>query len=227
MQTKIFIQFHDVELLRNKNSILKQITFSIRKGDFVYILGNTGSGKSSLLQAIYAQLPIHKGSAIVDDIPLHQIDKQAIPYLRRKLGIVSYSFPLSSHLSVEKNLDFVLSATDWSDQASKNTRIAQVLQLLRIEHLKNQKADQLTKKEYLQVLIARALPNDPPILLIDSPVQHLDIQAAQEMLRFIYQHSQNNDITVLLATVNNKIPQLLAGDKILMCEFNTVTEIES
>ena len=99
------------------------------------------------------------------------------------------------------------------------------LQLLRIEHLKGQKVDQLTKKEYLQVLIARALLNDPPILLVDAPVQHLDIQAAQEILNFIYQHSQNNEITVLLATVNNKIPQLLVGDKILMCEFNTVTEI--
>jgi len=226
MQTKIFIQFLDVEILQNKNSILKEVSFSIRKGDFVYILGSTGSGKSSLIQAISAQIPIHKGSAVIDDIPIHQIDKNSVPYLRRKLGIVSHAFPLSTQLTVEGNLDFVLSATDWTDKKSKNTRIAQVLEILKIDYLKSKKVHQLTKKEYLQVLIARALLNDPSILLVDAPVQHLDVQASQEILNFIYQYAQKNELTVLLATVNNKIPELLVGDKILMCDKNTVTEIE-
>jgi cell division transport system ATP-binding protein len=226
MQTKIFIQFLDVDILRNKTSILKDVSFSIRKGDFVYILGSTASGKSSLLQSIYAQIPIHKGSAVIDDTPIHQIDKNAIPYLRRKVGIVSDAFPLSNQLRVEENLDFVLSATDWTDKKSKNTRIAQVLDTLNIDYLKSKKVAQLTKKEYLQVLIARALLNDPSILLLDAPVQHLDVRASQEILNFIYQYAQKNELTVLLATVNNKIPELLMGDKILMCDKNTVTEIE-
>lgn len=225
MQTKNFIQFSNVSISRNKILVLKNINISIRKGDFTYLLGNTGSGKSTLLQAIYAQQPIQQGNLVVDQIPVHQIDQSTRPYLRRKIGLVSDSFPLNTSLSVGQNLEFVLNVTDWLSTANRAARIQQVLQLLNITLLEKQKIDHLTKKEYVQVLIARALLNSPSILLLDAPVQHLDVQAAQEILHFIYQYAQNNTTTVLLATVNNKIPQLIAGDKVLLCQDNTIAEM--
>lgn len=226
MQTKSFIQFSNVSIRRNKVLILKNVNISIQKGDFVYLLGNSGSGKSTLLQTIFAQQLVQEGNLLVDEIPVHQIDQNTLPYLRRKIGLVSDSFPLNHNLSVEQNLEFVLNATDWFDTTNKTTRIQQVLQLLNIPFLEKQKIDQLTKKEYVQVLIARALLNSPSILLLDAPVQHLDVQAAQEILRFLYQYAQNHIITVILATLNNKISELIAGDKILICQDNTIKEIE-
>ena len=226
MQIKSFIQFNNVSIHRNKILVLKNINISIRKGDFVYFLGSTGSGKSTLLQAICAQQSIREGNLIVDEIPVHQIDLNTRPYLRRKIGLVSDSFPLNNNLSVSQNLDFVLNATDWSGTTNRATRVHQVLELLNISFLKNKKIAQLTKKEYVQVLIARALLNNPSILLLDAPVQHLDIQAAQEILRFLYQYAQKNTTTVLFATVNNKIPQFFAGDQVFFCQEGTVKEME-
>jgi cell division transport system ATP-binding protein len=226
MQTKNFIQFSNISISRNKILVFKNINISIRKGDFIYLLGKTGSGKSTVLQTICAQQPIQEGNLVVDEIPVHQIDHNTRPYLRRKIGLVSDSFPLNNNLSVVQNLDFVLNATDWSDAVNKIARINQVLQLLNITSLENQKIAQLTKKEYVQVLIARALLNSPSILLLDAPVQHLDVQAAQEVLRFLYQYAQNHGTTVLFATVNNKIPQFMAGDQVLLCQDNTIKEME-
>lgn len=226
MQTKTFIQFTEVEILHNKISILKNVSFNVFKGDFVYVLGNTGSGKSSLLDILSAQLPIAKGSVVLDDISIHNISAEDIPYLRRKLGIISPSYPLLEEWTVEKNLDFVLCATGWDDTVSRNTQIERVLQLLKIEDLKTKKIPVLSKKEYVQVLIARALLNAPSILLIDAPVEHLDVQAAQEVLGFLYHYAQHNGITTFFATVNNKIPQLLAGDKALLCKDGTVEDME-
>jgi cell division transport system ATP-binding protein len=226
MQTKNFIQFNNVSISRNKILVLKNINISIRRGDFIYLLGSTGSGKSTLLQAICAQQPIQEGNLMVDEIPVHQIDYNTRPYLRRKIGLVSDSFPLNNNLSVGQNLDFVLNATDWSGTANKATRVQQVLELLNTPFLENKKIAQLTKKEYVQVLIARALLNNPSILLLDAPVQHLDVQAAQEILRFLYQYAQKNGTTVLFATVNNKIPQFIAGDQVFFCQDNTIKEME-
>jgi cell division transport system ATP-binding protein len=226
MQTKNFIQFSNVSISRNKILVFKNINISIRKGDFIYLLGNTGSGKSTLLQAICAQQSIQEGNLVVDEIPVHQIDHNTRPYLRRKIGLVSDSFPLNSNLSVGQNLLFVLNATDWTDTTNKAARINQVLELLDIASLENQEITQLTKKEYVQVLIARALLNSPSILLLDAPVQHLDVQAAQEILRFLYQYAQTHVTTVLFATVNNKIPQFMAGDQVFFCKDNTIKEME-
>jgi len=226
MQTKSFIQFNNVSISRNKILVLKNINISIRKGDFIYLLGSTGSGKSTLLQAIYAQQSIQEGNLVVDEIPVHQIDHNTRPYLRRKIGLVSESFPLNNNLSVGQNLDFVLNATDWFDTANKAARIHQVLELLNISFLENKKIAALTKKEYVQVLIARALLNNPSILLLDAPVQHLDVQAAQEILQFVYQYAQKNTTTVLFATVNNKISQFIVGDQVYLCQDNTIEEIE-
>lgn len=226
MQSKNFIQFSNVSISRNKILVLKDINISIRKGDFVYLLGKTGSGKSTLFQAICAQSPIQEGNLVVDEIPVHQIDHNTRPYLRRKIGLVSDSFPLNSNLSVSQNLDFVLNATDWTDTTNKTLRINQVLDALSIHTLEHKEIAQLTKKEYIQVLIARALLNTPSLLLLDAPVQHLDAQAAQEILRFIYQYAQKNATTVLFATVNNKIPQFIAGDQVLICQDNTIKVME-
>lgn len=226
MQTKNFIQFSNVSISRNKILVLKNINISIRKGDFIYLLGKTGSGKSTLFQAICAQQPIQEGNLMVDEIPVHQIDYNTRPYLRRKIGLVSDSFPLNHNLSVGQNLEFVLNATDWSDSANKKARIHQVLELLNIAFLEQTTIAQLTKKEYVQVLIARALLNTPSILLLDAPVQYLDVQAAQEVLRFVHQYAQENAITVLFATVNTKIPSFMAGDQVFLCQGNTVKEME-
>lgn len=224
MQTKTFIQYSDVEILRGNTPILKQVSFSIRKGDFIYVLGETGSGKSSLLMSLSTQIPISNGSILIDDIFAHQLDKSSIPFFKRKFGIVSHSFPLVHYLNVYDNLDLVLSATGWEKESDKNSQIDKVLQLLKIESLKTANIQDLNKKTYVQVLLARALLNNPPILLLDAPVEDLDVQAAQEILAFIHQFAQKSNTTVFFTTVNNKIPKLLAGDKILTCQNQTIVE---
>lgn len=226
MQTKIFIQFLDAEILRNKTSVLKHVSFTLQKGDFAYLIGPTGSGKSSLLQSISAQLPVQKGSLTVDDIPIHKMDKQAIPYLRRKIGIVSSDFPLSQHLSVEENLSLVLQATDWQQNKSQKARIQEVLTLLGIANYSNKKIPELTKKVQLQVMIARALLNAPSILLLDEPTRHIDATAAQEILNFLFHYSQTQETTVLLATVDYSLTEILTADKVLLCKDQQVVEQE-
>lgn len=225
MQTNSFIHFTNVSVVKNSTLILKEVNFSIRKGDFVYLLGQTGSGKSSLLETIYAELPIQEGNIIVDQIPVHQITLNTRPYLRRKIGLVSTDFPLIPNASIEQNLDLVLHATSWTDPQQKATRIDQVLQLLEGAHLKNQKADQLTKKEYVKILIARALLNSPSILLLDAPTHHLDKQAAHDILQFIHQYNQEQKVTTIFATTNRELPVLFPSDSVLFCEQGCINPI--
>lgn len=226
MQTNGFIQFLNVEVLKNQISVLKDITFSIPKGDFVYIIDPIGSLKTDLIQTIYGQLPIHKGYATVAEIPIHNIDQQAIPYLRRQLGLVSLDFPLNKQLSVEKNLQLVLSATNWTDLNAQNDRIVSLLEYLEISNLKTKAIRALTPVQHLLVLVARALLNNPSLLLLDSPLQRIDVTSGNYLLNKIYEYAQSHSTTVLWATMNQDITNWQSADKTLVCHGNQIIEMD-
>ena len=226
MQTNGFIQFLNVEVLKNQISVLKDITFNIPKGDFVYIIDPIGQSKTSLIQTIYGQLSIHNGHATIADIPIHNIDQQAIPYLRRQLGLISLAFPLNKQLSVKKNLQLVLSATNWTDLNAQENRIDYILDYLEISELKTKSIRELTAVQYLLVLVARALLNNPSVLLLDNPLQQIDSTTGAYLLNKLYGYAQNNSTTVLWATMNQDITNWQNADKVLACHGDNIIEID-
>jgi cell division transport system ATP-binding protein len=225
MDEEKIVDFKNVAIRLNNKTNLRDITFSIRKGEFVYIYGKPGCGKNSLLQTIYGQRPLKGGSAIIDNISIKKSKTHTLPYLRRKSGIIHQKFPLIKQFTTEENLDYILRATDWRDPKSRERRIAEVLEVQGIKHLKQKQSRELSKKEYLQVQICRAILNSPPILIIDLSAEEYREKLLKEILTFIRAYSNRNKTTVLFAISSKKIPEYFPDFRILECKNNTVVEI--
>ncbi|MCP4439322.1 MAG: ATP-binding cassette domain-containing protein [Aureispira sp.] len=206
-----FIEVDQITVYRHEFLVLNNVSLKINLGEWIYFLGPTGSGKSSLLQTLYGVLPLKEGSARVDDLILQDLNFETLPFLRRKLGIVSLDFELLEHLNIEENLDFVLRATDWIDPERRKNRIDQVIQLLHLDKMRLQKAHELSKLNYVRALIARALLNQPSLLLVDEPTSMLDAEATDDILTFLYSFSQASKTTVLFATNTPKITKSFPG----------------
>lgn len=206
-----FVEVDQINVYRQEYLVLNNVSLNVSLGEWVYFLGPTGSGKSSLLQTLYGILPLKTGKARIDELSLQELDFETLPFLRRKLGIVSLEFELLAHLSVEENLDFVLQATDWIDTERRKNRINQVLELLHLDKFRFQKAHELSKLNYVRTLIARALLNQPSLLLIDEPTSMLDEEATYDILSFLYSFTKASNTTVLFATNDTKIPKLFSG----------------
>ncbi len=219
------VDFNNVTILLNNKKNLRNITFSINKGEFVYIYGKPGSGKNSLLQTIYGQHPLKGGTAIIDSISIKKSKTPSLPYLRRKTGIIHQKFPLIEQYTTEENLDFILKATDWKDSISRERRITEVLELQGIKHLKKKQTPELSNKEYLQVQICRAILNSPAILIIDLPLEEFSKKLSKEIMSFIQTYSKRNKTTVLISLSSPKIPENFPDFRVLECKNNTVVEI--
>ncbi|MDQ1088229.1 MULTISPECIES: cell division ATP-binding protein FtsE [unclassified Siphonobacter] len=202
--------------------ILENVNFAIGKGEFVYMIGRTGSGKSSLLKTLYADLPLTKGSAQIAGYELNSIRRSNIPFLRRKLGIVFQDFQLFMDRNITQNLEFVLKATGWTDSMKMKTRIAEVLIRVGLSSSMNKMPYQLSGGEQQRVGIARALLNDPEILLADEPTGNLDPEVSEEIMR-LFLSINKSGMSVLMATHDfdliRKFPQ-----RMLRCENNRVFE---
>lgn len=168
------IDYRDVQINRDALIALKHATISVSPGEFVYLIGKVGSGKSSLLKSIYADIPVASGSARVLDYDLMSIKRSQIPYLRRKIGIVFQDFRLLSDRSARENLEFVLKATGWKDKAAMDERIDEVLSSVGMLNKHYKRPHELSGGEQQRLVIARALLNNPPILLADEPTGNLD-----------------------------------------------------
>ncbi len=193
------IQYEDVALSFDK-TILKDIKLEILKGEFVYLIGKTGSGKSSLLRSIYADVPINEGAARVCGFDLNKLKKSQIPLLRRKLGIVFQDFQLLKDRSVYDNLAFVLKATGWKDKKAMRDRILQALDDVGLLNKADEQACDLSEGEMQRVAIARAIVNRPELILADEPTGNLDPITSEEIVELLMHINKKHGTTVLMAT---------------------------
>ena len=203
--------------------VLNEVAFSIGKGEFVYLIGKTGSGKTSLLKTLYADLPLTQGSAEVAGFSLASLSRREIPYLRRKIGIIFQDFQLFFDRSIQDNLLFVMQATGWKNRADMRNKIAEVLANVGLIGAADKYPHQLSGGEQQRIVIARALLNNPQILLADEPTGNLDPRVAEEILELFLEISQRNHMAVLMATHNFKFLEKFPA-RMLKCEQGMVLD---
>ena len=198
MNSEIIV-FNQVSLKISSTNILNNLNFSISQGDFTYLIGKTGSGKSSIIRSIYCDIPIDSGRSIIDGKDISEIKKNQIPFLRRKIGIIFQDFKLLSDRSIYRNLEFVLKATDWKDKQKINERIDEVLNEVGMINLKDRMPYQLSGGEQQRISIARAILNKPNLILADEPTGNLDPGTSKEIMNLLIKIN-NQGSTILMAT---------------------------
>ncbi|WP_445447086.1 cell division ATP-binding protein FtsE [Dyadobacter psychrophilus] len=210
------------DIYQGERPVLNDVHFEIKNGEFVYMIGRTGSGKSSLLKTLYADLWLHTGSAKVAGYELHNIKRSDIPFLRRKIGIVFQDFQLLSDRSVEDNLSFVLKATGWDDKGKISKRIAEVLMQVGLGTAQKRMPHQLSGGEQQRVVIARAMLNEPRILIADEPTGNLDPEVAEQIMQ-VFRTINNAGVAILMATHNHEFLRKFPA-RVLKCENGSVIE---
>ncbi len=193
------VALKNASIFQGKHLVLSAVNFEISAGEFVYLIGQTGSGKSSVLKTLYGDLPLTHGEGRVADHELNGLKDKSIPALRRDLGIVFQDFQLLSDRSVEGNLDFVLRATGWKDKEARATRIIEVLSLVGMQNKKHKSTFEISGGEQQRVAIARALLNDPKIILADEPTGNLDPRTSEEIMSLLLSLTEQGK-AVLMAT---------------------------
>ncbi len=181
-------------------SVLSDIDLDIHEGQFTYLIGVTGSGKSSLLRTLFADLPLLAGNGHIFGFDLNNISRNEIPLLRRQIGIVFQDFQLLADRTVSDNLEFLLRATDWKDKLEIEKRIWNVLNKVGISNLLNKMPHEISGGEQQRVAIARALLNNPKLLIADEPTGNLDPDTALDILELLFDLSKENQMAVIMAT---------------------------
>ncbi len=217
------INLEGVDLHQMNQQVFSNITLKIDAGDFIYLIGETGSGKSSLLKVLYAELKVSAGNITIAGIDLNDIKNAEIPNLRRKLGIVFQDFQLLSDRTVFENLSFVLTATGWKDKIKINDRINEVLESVHLSGVRNKMPYALSGGEQQRAAIARALLNHPEIILADEPTGNLDPEKSEKIIK-VLQEINSTGTTVLIATHDYAIIKKYAA-RTLKCVNQKVTEI--
>jgi cell division transport system ATP-binding protein len=216
MENEILIEYKDVEICRDENIILTGVSFEQRKGEFLYIIGKVGSGKSSLLKTLYCEMPVKSGTVRIFDYDLQTIKRKQIPYLRRKVGIVFQDFQLLTDRSVEKNLLFVLKATGWKDKIAIENRIEEVLLQVGMQNKGYKFPHELSGGEQQRIVIARALLNAPALILADEPTGNLDPETGSKIVQLLQDISETGT-SVIMTTHNYNLVQNFPG-KVKKCE---------
>ena len=199
MAENTVVSIHDVDVFQEDHLVLKKVNLEVNKGDFFYIIGKTGSGKSSLLKTLYADLPFVSGEGEVVGYDLQKLKQKEIPYLRRKLGIVFQEFQLLQDRNIEENLFFVMRATGWKDKKAMKEKAMEVLGKVGLQNKGYKMPHQISGGEQQRLGIARALINDPVLILADEPTGNLDPQSSEGVLELLFDISRN-DCAVLMAT---------------------------
>lgn len=219
----LVVSYDHVSLKQNGATILEDINFELRKGDFCFLIGKTGTGKSTLFKSIYGEVPIESGIATVCGYDMNTLSKKEIPYLRRKLGIVFQDFRLLQDRSVEENLSFVLRATGWESDSSIQTRTQEVLEEVGLLGVGKKYPYQLSGGEQQRLVIARSLLNIPPLIIADEPTGNLDPETSVEIIFLLKRISQEFNTAILVATHDFHIIEKFPS-RILNCINNTVVE---
>jgi cell division transport system ATP-binding protein len=223
MTDDLIILLDKVSVYQNENLILANVSLTIGKGEFIYLIGKTGSGKSSLLRILYADLPVRNGVAGVAGYDLRKLKKREVPWLRRKLGIVFQDFQLLMDRSVNENLLFVMKATGWKDKAAMKRKLMELLAKVNLETKGNKMPHQLSGGEQQRVAIARALVNDPEIILADEPTGNLDPESSEGIISLLSDIAKT-ERAVLVATHDYSLLEKYPS-RTLSCENGVVVSV--
>jgi len=225
MALDTIIEFNHVAVYQKDALVLSDVSFEIGKGEFVYLIGKTGSGKSSILRTIYADLPLREGTAVVAGYDLGHIRDREIPYLRRKLGIVFQDFQLLTDRSVNDNLLFVMKSTGWKDRDLMEERMRDVLEKVGLETKGFKMPHQLSGGEQQRVAVARALVNDPEIILADEPTGNLDPETSLGLMKLLFDISRTGR-AIYMATHDYSLFREFPA-RTLKCENGRVLALEN
>lgn len=218
------IEYRDVEILRQELTVLKNVNLSVEEGEFVYLIGKVGSGKSSLIKTMYAEIPIESGEAKVFDYDLVEICRRDVPMLRRKIGVVFQDFQLLTDRSVADNLLFVLKATGWKDKEEMQERIDEVLKQVGMENKSYKMPHELSGGEQQRVVIARSILNKPKLILADEPTGNLDPETGHQIVLLLRGIAEKGT-AVIMATHNINLVEEFPG-RVIKCEDKKVVEPE-
>lgn len=217
------IDYKNVEVLRKELLVLKNVNFQLEEGQFVYLIGRVGSGKSSLMKTMYAEVPIEMGEARIFDYDLSAIRRKDVPMLRRQIGVVFQDFQLLSDRSVYDNLLFVLKATGWKNKTDIDERINEVLSEVGMEHKSYKMPHELSGGEQQRIAIARALLNRPKLILADEPTGNLDQETGHQIMSLLHRICVEGT-AVIMATHNIQLTEDFPA-RVVKCEDKNVIEL--
>lgn len=223
-ERNIIVEYENVDLDRDRNNILGDINISISEGEFIYLIGKVGAGKSTFLKSLYNEIPLAKGHGLVLNYELENIKKKDIPYLRRKVGIVFQDFQLLIDRTASKNLEFVLRATGWKNKDLIDIRINEVLTQVGMQNKAYKMPHELSGGEQQRIVIARALLNSPKIILADEPTGNLDPETGNQIVKLLHSISEEGT-TVLMSTHNYAVVQKFPG-RIIKCEDGYLKDVK-
>jgi cell division transport system ATP-binding protein len=220
----LLLQLEHIEIQRNENTVLHDASLSLRDGEFIYIIGKVGSGKSSLLKSLYCEIPIAQGKAQLMEYDLRKIRHKEIPFLRRKLGIVFQDFQLLTDRSVNSNMEFVLQATGWTKKDEIELRINEVLHQVGMPNKGYKRPHELSGGEQQRIVIARALLNDPRLILADEPTGNLDPETSAQIVQLL--HDIRRRGTAVIMTTHNYTVVRNFPARIVKCENGALSDVK-
>ncbi len=218
----IIVDYKNVDIERAEHLVLQDVTFQLKSGEFCYLVGKVGSGKSSLMKSMYAEVPILSGNAMVMDYNLQEIKRKDIPYLRRKIGIVFQDFQLLQDRSVHSNLKFVLEATGWKNKVEIEERIEEVLEQVGMANKSYKHPHELSGGEQQRIVIARSLLNKPQLIIADEPTGNLDPETGYQIVLLLHKLAEQGH-TILMATHNLQLVEDFPA-RVLYCKDKHIVE---
>jgi cell division transport system ATP-binding protein len=217
------ISFKDADIVNGEAIVIYNLDMDVYPGDFVYIVGKVGTGKTSIIRTIIAENPLTKGSGVACGFKLNGIKDKEIPYLRRKMGVVFQDFQLLMDRSVEDNLSFVLKATGWRNEEEMSKKIKQVLESVGMERKAHKMPHQLSGGEQQRIAIARALLNEPAVIIADEPTGNLDNETADGIMQLLTGINKEKGTAIVMVTHNRQIFEKYPG-RVMVCKDETCFE---